>query len=164
MPTAPTHQLIIQDEGTDVANTPHVRLNFVGAGITAADGGSDTADVTVDAGGRTESTVQTVGNTPTTLATIAITDNTTVMIEAAITARRSDVADNRAGYIRRAVVYRAGGVATLLGSVDTPMTRELQGNWNATIIVSGNNAVIQVTGGAGQTIEWKSCHLTCVSP
>jgi hypothetical protein len=36
------------------------------------------------------------------------------------------------------------------------MTRESQASWNATIDVSGNNAIITVTGDVGQTIDWKT--------
>jgi hypothetical protein len=37
----------VQEEGTPVANTPHSTLNFVGAGVTVADGGAGVATVTV---------------------------------------------------------------------------------------------------------------------
>jgi len=37
----------IQDEGSGVANTPHGTINFVGAGVTATDGGSGVVTVTI---------------------------------------------------------------------------------------------------------------------
>lgn len=40
----------IQDEGSGVPNTPHVTLNFVGAGIWAEDGGNGVTTVTVSGG------------------------------------------------------------------------------------------------------------------
>ncbi len=40
----------VADEGSNVTNTPHTRLNFVGAGVSVADGGSGTATVTVSGG------------------------------------------------------------------------------------------------------------------
>ena len=95
-----------------------------------------------------------------TIATIPITNNTAVLIRANFVARRTDAAD-RAGYIRNAVVFReGGGAATLQGAVDTPFTRESDAGWDATIAVSGNNAILTVNGNAGQTVDWKSEHFT----
>jgi hypothetical protein len=37
----------VQEEGTNVANTPHHTLNFIGGSITATDGGSGVANITV---------------------------------------------------------------------------------------------------------------------
>lgn len=39
--------LIMQEEATPLANTPHTTLNFVGAGVTAADAGGGVTSVTV---------------------------------------------------------------------------------------------------------------------
>lgn len=39
--------IIVKDEGTDVNNTPHTSLNFVGSGVTVTDGGSGVATVTI---------------------------------------------------------------------------------------------------------------------
>ena len=43
--------VICKDEGTNVANTPHSALDFVGTGVTVTDGGSGVATVTINAGG-----------------------------------------------------------------------------------------------------------------
>lgn len=40
----------VADEGSNVTNTPHTRLNFAGAGVSVADGGSGTATVTISGG------------------------------------------------------------------------------------------------------------------
>jgi hypothetical protein len=83
-----------------------------------------------------------------------------VFIRAEYVGRRTDAAD-RAGYVREAVVYReAGGGATLQGTVSTPFTRESDAGWNATIDVSGNNAILTVEGDAGQTVNWRVCYTT----
>lgn len=98
--------------------------------------------------------------TPTTLTTIAIPDNTTVLIDATVSARETSGAD-RAGYIRRALVYReSAGIATLVDTVDTTLTRESDVLWDATISVSGNNALVEVTGLAGSTINWRCRYFT----
>jgi hypothetical protein len=110
-----------------------------------------------------ENTTTTTTGTPFNIATIAIPDDTVVLIEVRIVARRTDSA-GRATYIRHAVVFReAAGVATLEGAVDTPFTRESTGDstWDATILVDGgNNALIEVTGQGAKTINWKSLHRT----
>ena len=38
--------MIVKDEGSNIANTPHTALNFVGPGLTAADAGSGVASIT----------------------------------------------------------------------------------------------------------------------
>jgi len=59
------------------------------------------------------------------------------------------------------VVYReGGGSATLQGTVDSTLTRESVGGYSATIVVSGNNALIQVDGATGHTVNWESTHVT----
>ena len=82
-----------------------------------------------------------------------------MLLTAYVVARRTDAA-GRAGYIRQAVIYReAAGVATILSTVDTPLTRESDNQWDCTIDVDGgNNARIRVTGRLGRTINWKSQH------
>jgi hypothetical protein len=46
----------IQDEGTPLAGAPHSTLDFVGAGVTATDGGSGKALITIPGGGGAVST------------------------------------------------------------------------------------------------------------
>ena len=43
--------ITVEDEGTNIPNTPHTNLNFVGSGVTAADGGSGVATITIPGGG-----------------------------------------------------------------------------------------------------------------
>jgi hypothetical protein len=101
-----------------------------------------------------EAAVQTTDATVTTLVTIPLADNTNYFIRAYITARRTDSA-GRAAYIREVCVYReAAGGATLEGAVNTPLTRESNTSYDATISVSANNALVRVTGVVGHTINW----------
>lgn len=103
-------------------------------------------------------TATTTTATVTTVTTIPIPDNTVVLIDAYIVGRRTDAA-GRAIYVRRAAVYReAAGAATIEGQVDTPLTRESSGGYDATIAVSGNNAIITVKGLAAHTINWTVKH------
>ncbi len=101
-----------------------------------------------------KSSVQTTNATPTTIETIALSDNTTYNIIASVTGDVNAGA-NSAGYVRMATVKRTGGGgATLVGTVSTPHTGEDDGAWDCTIVVSGNNALVQVTGAGGTTIDW----------
>jgi len=91
------------------------------------------------------------------IASIPILDDSAVLIEVRSVGRRTDSPD-RAAYLRKALVYReAGGAAVLQGTVDTPLTRESNTVWNTRIVVSGNNAEIQVRGAVGSTVNWNVC-------
>jgi len=98
--------------------------------------------------------LQTIGSGTTTAVTIPLVDPETVSVHAYIVARRTDSVD-AAAYERRAAFYRNGGGATRITFVDTPFTRETDATWNVDLVASGNNALIQVTGGTGATIEWR---------
>ncbi len=144
----------ILEAGT--SNTNYVHGNFLFGGVIVRVGAATT--VTENFTRELENSVTTTDATLTTIATIAIPDDTVVLIEVEVVARRTDAA-GRAVYIRRAVIFReAAGGATIQNTVDTTFTRESSGNapWNATIAVSGNNALIQVTGQAGKTVNWKA--------
>lgn len=39
--------VIVKDEGTNIPNTPHTDLNFVGTGVTVTDGGAGVATITI---------------------------------------------------------------------------------------------------------------------
>lgn len=79
----------------------------------------------------------------------------TRLLEARVVARSSD---DQAGYVRRAVVYRSGGDAAILGDVEATFTRESSGaaDWDVTISVDGIMVSVDVSGAAGVTVEW-SC-------
>lgn len=112
--------------------------------------------------GFTKNTTSTTDSTFTTVATIPIVDETTVFIETRVTARRTNGAD-RAGYLRRAMVFRTGGGgATKQGSTSTPFTRESEEDYNVRISVSGNNAIIEVRGRSAHNVNWTSNHFTLV--
>lgn len=98
--------------------------------------------------------LQTTDATQGVLQETAIPDGSVVIIEAAVQGFRTNGVD-QAAYVRRAAVYRrAGGNATLLGSVDPTFTAESDGTWDCTIGVDGTNARILVTGASGKDITW----------
>jgi len=100
-----------------------------------------------------KSSVQTTDDVETTLWSKTLDDNKAYLLEVRIAARQADGA-NRAAYIRRVLVYRAGGDATIQGSVLDELTVESDSSWNATIDTSGNDVRVRVTGAASTTINW----------
>ncbi len=92
--------------------------------------------------------------TVTTAATVTLADNSAVLIVAKIVAMQTD-GSQRNVYVRRALVYRDGGGATLQGAVDADLTIESAAAWDCTIDVSGNDARVRVTGAAATSISWR---------
>lgn len=109
--------------------------------------------------GKVENTVQTTADTTPTISTIAIPDDTSVLIEVSVVAFSTNGAD-QAAYKKAALVYRrSAGSATLQGAVQDVMADiESDAGFDATIAVSGNNAIVTVTGVVAKTMEWKSRH------
>ncbi len=107
---------------------------------------------------KTVNTVSTTDNVLTTIATIAIPDNTVVGINAKIVGRRTDAADRYVADIRAAVFREAAGSATLQGANDLEFERSSDPQYTIQIAVSGNNALIQVQGDTGHTINWRCVH------
>jgi hypothetical protein len=100
-----------------------------------------------------EATVATTDATVTTLDTIAITDDYTYYITSVVKGQQDDGTD-RAGYRIEAAIYRASaGSATIEGAV-TGNTQESNAALAATFTVSGNNALVSVTGIAAENWKW----------
>jgi hypothetical protein len=102
--------------------------------------------------------VTTIDATTTTLITFPISDDAVTGLEARIVGIRTNGAD-RADYIRRATIYRTGGGgATIQGIMETTYSRNSAGAgvWTGTIAVSGNNALVQVSGKSDHTVKWKA--------
>lgn len=99
-------------------------------------------------------TLNTSDGTTATLATVTLADNSAVEICATVVAMQVD-GSNRNVYVRRCLVYRDGGGATIQGAVDTERTVESAAAWDCTIDVSGNDARVRVTGAAATDIRWR---------
>lgn len=101
--------------------------------------------------------VQTTNATPTTIATIAIPDESAGIIEVYIIGREIGTAGKITG--KKTVGYaKDGGTLTLDAITDilpTTATGTIStASW--TITTSSNNIIIQVTGVAATTINWKT--------
>lgn len=106
-----------------------------------------------------ENLVQTTVLETVTIATIAIPDNTSVLVTVDIVGFSTNGADQVA-YKKAALVYRrSAGAAALQGAVQDVMADvESDALFDVTIGVSGNNAIITVTGVAAKTMNWKARH------
>lgn len=107
-----------------------------------------------------EGVVETTDATVTTLLTLPLEDNRTTQIVADIVARRTGgsagTAGDGAGYRRLGTFYRvSAGSATLIGSLSTPHTAESQAGWDCTLTVSGNDALVRVTGATNNNVTWR---------
>jgi hypothetical protein len=98
-------------------------------------------------------TVVTTNAAPTTLVSIPVPDDAVYLLTLDVVGIRTDVND-RGGYRRAVVVYRSGGPAIIEGIIETSLTRGSNLIWDVVIEVSGNNALVIVTGAIGSTIKW----------
>lgn len=100
--------------------------------------------------------IQTTDNTATTIWDETLADNSVHVIEALVVGRRTDSAGRWSG-MRRVTVYRAGGGATLDGSVETIGT-DIATNITPTVTfdASSNDVRCRVTGEVGKTVQWRA--------
>lgn len=106
--------------------------------------------------------VSTTTATATTLATVATTTNTTMMLQVKIlgirTGGTAGTAGDSATYIRTARIKNIAGTVTI-ATLQTDFTSEDQFTWNGTIVVSGTNALVQVTGATNNNVDWGVTYL-----
>lgn len=99
-------------------------------------------------------TVTTSNATPTAISTFAIGTDEMVFIEVTVTAKQA--ATTGAGWKLMQAFYRASGGT--LSALDT-QSKVAWANglaWDASLVVSGTNVLVQVTGAAATTIVWES--------
>lgn len=102
--------------------------------------------------------VQTTDATVTTLATITPPDNTTTMVFARVTAHRTDHGAS-AGYWLFGTFRKAAGVMALVGAI-SEFKQEDVAAWDATLVASAGNILVQGTGAALTTINWDTYFVT----
>jgi hypothetical protein len=142
-------QLIIAGTGLPPA---FATLTSTG-GTIAITPGPNTLNIDVD--DAAEYTVQTTDATPTTLASIAVTTSQSLTIAGEIIGAKSDysaaIGGNFLGTARR-----AGGGLTLVGAPIINLNEDSGGSPDFNVVVSGNNLIVQVTGEAATTYNWKA--------
>lgn len=107
------------------------------------------------AGNEEVNAVQTTDATETTLWFRTLADESAYWFEARVVGKE-DGSGNRAAYIRRVLVFRNGGGATIQGAVSATETIESDAAWDCDFDVSGNDVRLRITGVAATVIDWKS--------
>jgi hypothetical protein len=104
-----------------------------------------------------QATVATTDATATTLATVATTTDTTMLLEARVTGRRTGGSAGTAGdaacYVRTARINNIAGTVTV-SNLQSDYTSEQNSSWNATFTVSGTNVLVRVNGAANNNVTW----------
>lgn len=132
------------------------------AGIYNTTGLVGTRAVVVDANGQlgTGDTdiiadVQTVDATPTTLYSIALAEDEAIVVNAYIVAAQTDYSAAIIGRLNGGARRMLAGATTIVGSPISDYSEDFAGAPTYTISTSGNNVIIQVTGLAATTINWR---------
>jgi hypothetical protein len=101
--------------------------------------------------------VSTTNSTVTAIATIPVPTDSALYIEATIIGKRTGgtagSAQDAAVYVRTARFKNVGGTVSI-SNLQSDYTSEDQFTWNATLAVSGTNAVVNVAGAANNNINW----------
>lgn len=150
-------------------NSPSIPIanveNVVGGTVTTnnangvqTDGSSGSNTLTIQLTNRVQGLVTTSNATPTTLATLAL-GSTPGVYNFDIQIVGYDLTDAAGvGYFISGSVRTTGAAAVLVGTPDK-ITNEEAGVTtaaDANLVVSGNNAIVQVTGIAGKTFNWNT--------
>lgn len=105
-------------------------------------------------------TVNTTDATVTTLATIAIASNTSYVVQAAVTARRTGgvagAAGDSAGYVLAATFKNVAGTVTQVGATSVLHSAEDQAGWDCVFDVSGTNVRVRVTGAVDNNVSFSA--------
>lgn len=108
-----------------------------------------------------ESRTTTSDATPKTIRTFGAPRETTTLIEAVVTARRTGGAagaqEDGAAYRVAAAFKNVGGTATQIGATAAPFAMEDQAGWGVAFVPSGANVMLQAAGAADNEIAW---HMT----
>lgn len=102
-------------------------------------------------------TVQTTNATPTTIITYSglSANDTAVQIVITVTGLKNNFTE-AAGYFLSGTFRRTGGTITQVGSTLMISQNEDTASWDATLSVSGTDILVQVTGVAATTINWRA--------
>lgn len=104
--------------------------------------------------GAIPATVTTSDATPTTLLSVPLTTNAMVTLSGTVSATTADYATVTLGGSHVSSAVRASGSASLISTPVVIVMTASAASFN--VVVSGNDLIVQVTGVAGQTINWKT--------
>ncbi len=129
--------------------------SITSAGSTIAityDNGTNTINLEADEA--VDTTVQTTDATPTALYTLAVSTNQAVTLYCDIIGATADYSAAIGGNVE-ATARRGAGALTMVGAPVVNLNEDSAGAPDFNIVVSGNNLIIQVTGVAATTYNWK---------
>lgn len=110
-------------------------------------------------GSTPEARVSTTDATVTTIQTIPCASSTTTATVGYVVARRTGgsagTAEDGAMYRVEFAANNIGGTATLIGTAVVTVIGENQAGWDVTVVGSGANMLIKVTGAINNNINWK---------
>lgn len=109
----------------------------------------------IEIGGGTSFMVTTTDATPTALATFAIPTNQAITLIAEIIGAKADYSAAIGGEAT-ATARRAAGALAMVGSPIIDLNTDSGGAPDFNVVVSSNNLVLQVTGEAATTYNWKA--------
>lgn len=167
VPYIDTNKLLAEDNANffwDVTNhrlgignaSPQESLHVTG-NIRASGAGANLRLLAESDWKQYQATVNTTDATVTTLATVPVASNTVMYLTVVVIGRRtggSSGSPQDSGIYRRTVrLKNASGTLTLF-NLQSDYTSEDTAGFNATITVSGTNALVRVTGAANTNITW----------
>lgn len=107
---------------------------------------------------QTGAIVKTTDATVTVIATEVIPVSTSVLVAGYVVARRTGgaagTAEDGAAYRVEFVAKNAAGTAAAIGSAVT-VIGESQAGWDVTVVASGGNVLVKVTGAVNNNVTWK---------
>lgn len=109
----------------------------------------------IEIGGGTVFTVTTSDATPTALGTFAISTNQAITLVAEVIGAKADYSAAIGGSAT-ATARRAAGALAMVGSPIIDLNTDSGGAPDFNVVVSGNNLLLQVTGEAATTYNWKA--------
>jgi hypothetical protein len=102
----------------------------------------------------------TTNGTATTILTSSTTSDKVYLVDVTVIGRRTDSGTEGAGFVLRGFYRNDGGTLTKIG--DDKISAKDDQNWDANTAVSGTDVIVQVTGEAAKTINWKATCKTTV--
>jgi hypothetical protein len=173
--TTESSNICIANDGT-VADANTLRIGTEGSGIGEIDttfiagiynttGLTGTRMVVVDANGQLGTdtaagpvtySVQTTDATPTTIFNQTIAEGEAVDVSCLMIAAVPDYSEGLAGKLNGGARRETGMSTTIIGSPIVDYSEDITGSPTFTLTTSGNDVIIQVTGVAATTINWKA--------
>lgn len=101
-------------------------------------------------------TVQTTDATVTTIATIPTGSDKSYVVRALAVGKRVTGTNETGAYEAIATFENDAGTLAQVSTDTQPHVKEDTAGWDLTINPSGTNILVQVTGAAGSTVDWKS--------